>query len=128
MALHARIGSSNAKEAEVARDKLVKLLAEHGLNWNDIPAILAAVNNTANTSNATAASTSAAPNEPEVNVFDLITHLIEKYVAVTAEERTAIALWCLHAYVFDRFAISPRLAVLSPVRACGKTTLFLVLD
>jgi hypothetical protein len=69
MALHARMGSSNAKEAEVARDKLVKLLAEHGLNWNDIPAILAAVNNAANASHAAASSTGTGPDEPEVNVL-----------------------------------------------------------
>jgi hypothetical protein len=125
--LHARIGSSNTKEAEIARDKLLRLLTEHGLNWNDVPAILAAVN-TANTGNATAASTSAGPNEPEVNVFDLVVRLIEKHVAVTVEERTAVALWCLHAYVFDRFSITPRLALLSPVRGCGKTTLFIVLE
>ena len=33
----------------------------------------------------------------------------------------AIALWILHCWVFDRFAVTPRLALLSPVRGCGKT-------
>jgi Protein of unknown function (DUF2786) len=34
--LHAMLGSSNAKEAENARAKLNRLLAEHGLTWNDL--------------------------------------------------------------------------------------------
>jgi hypothetical protein len=33
------------------------------------------------------------------------------------------ALWILHCWVFDQFTITPRLALLSPVRGCGKTTL-----
>jgi hypothetical protein len=40
----------------------------------------------------------------------------------------AIALWVLHAYVFDRFNITPRLALLSPVFGCGKTTLLILLE
>lgn len=37
-------------------------------------------------------------------------------------------LWILHGYVFDRFPITPRLALLSPIRACGKTTLLVLID
>jgi hypothetical protein len=37
--LHAQMGSSG-KDGEVARNKLNALLAEHGLTWNDLPAIL----------------------------------------------------------------------------------------
>jgi hypothetical protein len=40
--LHALLGSSSAEEAQTAREKLLKLLAEHGLTWNDLPAIIAA--------------------------------------------------------------------------------------
>jgi hypothetical protein len=32
-----------------------------------------------------------------------------------------LALWILHCWVFDRFAVTPRLALISPVRGCGKT-------
>src|SRR5262245_55290192 len=45
------------------------------------------------------------------------------HIAITPEERMAVALWILHTYVFDRFDVTPRLALLSPVRGCGKTTL-----
>ena len=42
--------------------------------------------------------------------------------------RMAVALWILHTYVYDRFTITPRLALMSPVRGCGKTTLLALLD
>jgi hypothetical protein len=32
-------------------------------------------------------------------------------------------LWTLHTHVYDRFQVTPRLAVTSPVPACGKTVL-----
>jgi hypothetical protein len=122
--LHAMLGSSNVKEAEIAHTKLNALLAEYSLNWNDVPEILAA---TAGTT--TAAATSAPPSDqPEVNVLDLVLFLLEKHIAVTPAERMGIALWILHSWVFDRFTITPRLALLSPVRGCGKTTLLALIE
>ncbi len=54
-------------------------------------------------------------------MLGLILALIEEHVGTTAEERLSLALWILHTWVFDRFTITPRLALLSPVRGCGKT-------
>jgi hypothetical protein len=34
----------------------------------------------------------------------------------------AIALWVLHTHVYNQFLVTPRLALVSPVRGCGKTT------
>jgi Protein of unknown function (DUF3631) len=59
-------------------------------------------------------------------ICGLILALIEDHVAITAEERMAVALWLLHTWVFDRFPITPRLALLSPVSGCGKTTLLVL--
>ena len=42
-ALHALMGSRNLSERQNAWEKLDKMLDEHGLSWNDLPAILAAV-------------------------------------------------------------------------------------
>jgi hypothetical protein len=64
---------------------------------------------------------------PAVNVLDLILALMERHVAITAEERVAVALWVLHTYVFERFDITPRLAVLSPASDCGKTRLMVLM-
>ena len=124
-ALHALIGSSNANEADSARQKLNKLLAEYGLSWNDLPSILAAID-----SNANSASTAPEPPRegPAVNVLDLVLVLIEQHVAISPEERLATALWVLHTYIFDRYTITPRLVLRSPVRGCGKTTLLVLLD
>jgi hypothetical protein len=63
-----------------------------------------------------------------VNPLDLLLVLIEKYVAITPEERLAVALWILHTYVYDQYRETPRLALLSPVNGCGKTTLLSLLD
>ena len=43
-------------------------------------------------------------------------------------EYLAVALWVAHTYIFDRYAVTPRLAVVSPVRGCGKSTLLDLLD
>jgi hypothetical protein len=121
--LFAMLGSPNASEAETARDKLTKLLAKHGFTWNDLPAILAATE---------PASTKAAPSQPseppQVNVLDLVLRLIELHLALTPEQRMALALWTLHSHVFGRFPITPRLALVSPVRGCGKTTALILLE
>jgi putative DNA primase/helicase len=38
------------------------------------------------------------------------------------------ALWVLHAYLVIHFGVSPRLAIISPEKGCGKTTLLDVLS
>jgi Protein of unknown function (DUF3631) len=123
--LHAMMGSPSPKEAHNARDKLNHLLAEHGLTWNDLPRILTA--DKGDTDDASDAGTGAAapaatPTEADIpNVLGLILRLIEEHISTTPAERLAIALWILHCWVFDRFAVTPRLALISPVRGCGKT-------
>ena len=118
--LHAMLGSPSDKEALSARKKLSRLLAKHELSWNDLPAILAGIN--ASNSRANAAPSGGPVDPPKFNVLDLVLRLIEEHIAITAEERMAVALWLLHTWVFGRFRITPRLALLSPVRGCGKTS------
>jgi hypothetical protein len=124
--LFAMMGSSNTNEAASAHDKLTKLLAKHGLSWNDLPMILAASEPSKST-NTYATAPQQATSAPSINVLDLTLRLIEDHVAITAEERMAVALWILHTHVFDQFTFTPRLALLSPVRGCGKTTLLVLL-
>lgn len=131
--LFALVGSSNAKEAESARAKLTKLLDEHGCSWNDLPTILAAVDpatgtaGTASTHASSSTSATEATND-SVNVLDLVMRLIEEHVAVNPAECMVAALWLLHTYVFDQFAVTPRLAIVSPARGCGKSTLVELLE
>ena len=35
-------------------------------------------------------------------MLDLVLRLIEEHIAITAEERVAVALWLLHTWVFAR--------------------------
>jgi hypothetical protein len=52
---------------------------------------------------------------------------IRSYVILSDNEATAVALWVLLCHAFDAFNISPRLAITSPEKQCGKTTLLDVL-
>lgn len=62
-----------------------------------------------------------------VAVLDAVRVLIIKYVVLTNHQATACALWLAHAFTLDAFDHSPILAVLSPVKRCGKSTLLSVL-
>jgi hypothetical protein len=125
--LHAMVGSPNPSEAANARDKLIKLLTKHALTWNDLPVIIAATeaDSTAQTKSQPQPTPTGAP---QVNVLDFVLHLIERHLALTLEQRMALALWTLHTHVFGRYLVSPRLALLSPVRGCGKTTALILLE
>jgi Protein of unknown function (DUF3631) len=52
-----------------------------------------------------------------------LTCAIKNYVLMRDEEADAIAIWILHTWLVNDFAISPRLAITSPTKGCGKTTL-----
>jgi hypothetical protein len=124
------IGASG-NEAAIAREKLLKVLQDHGCTWNDLPDILAA-DAPADTDAPANESDSGAPQQatddaPQVNPLDLVLFLVEKHIAITAEERLAVSLWILHTYVYDQYRETPRLALLSPVNGCGKTTLLSLL-
>ena len=53
---------------------------------------------------------------------------INRFVVLPWEGAIALALWIVHSYVFDAFSISPRLAITSPEKQCGKTTLLSLIE
>jgi hypothetical protein len=53
-------------------------------------------------------------------LLDEITGTIRKYVVMPPHAAEAIALWVVHTHMFDRFLISPRLALRSVTKQCGK--------
>jgi hypothetical protein len=125
------IGSPSADEAGVAREKLMKELDRHGLSWNDISDCVAAADEDDRIRQARSQPPSRPPrgsSGPSVDPLELVLYLLERHVAITPEERMLIALWILHTHVFARFDVTPRLALLSPVRGCGKTTLLILLE
>ncbi|MGI8570392.1 MAG: hypothetical protein ACR2KT_15745, partial [Methylocella sp.] len=52
-----------------------------------------------------------------------LTSAIRRYVILTENDALAAALWILHTFCFDTFPCTPRLAITSPEKRCGKTTL-----
>lgn len=61
-----------------------------------------------------------------VNGADVLNETVEtflRYIVLPVEAAWALALWCVHAHVFEIFDCSPRLNISSPEKGCGKTTL-----
>lgn len=64
-----------------------------------------------------------------VELLDEINDILERYLVLPNEEsRLAISLWIVFSYCYDYFEISPMLAINSPTKRCGKTTLLYVLQ
>jgi hypothetical protein len=121
--LFALLGSDKEHEREGARKKLDALLKANGKTWNDLPELLGggrAANDDTRAGNA--------PPETDFNALDLVHHLIEPYCDMKEHEAVAVALWILHTHVYSQFAVTPRLALTSPVRGCGKTTLLRLIE
>ena len=67
-----------------------------------------------------------APWPEPVNGAALLSELaerIERHVRMGSAAADAVALWIIHAHAHDSAAISPVLAITSPILGCGKTTL-----
>ncbi|MDD3183308.1 MAG: DUF3631 domain-containing protein [Alphaproteobacteria bacterium] len=58
---------------------------------------------------------------------DEIAAIIRQYVVLTESATTAISLWVILTYCFEHFTVTPILAIVSPEKQCGKTTLLDVL-
>jgi putative DNA primase/helicase len=55
-------------------------------------------------------------------LLDEIAKAIGSHVIMPEASQDACALWAAHTYLLDCTMISPRLAITSPTRGCGKTT------
>jgi hypothetical protein len=55
-------------------------------------------------------------------LLDEICSTIRRYIVLPEESMGALALWALHTHCFDCFGNSPRAAITSPEKGCGKTT------
>ena len=61
---------------------------------------------------------------------DLLNELedvIRCFVVLSNEAAVAVALWILHTHAVDAAQITPRLAILSPTKRCGKSTMLKLL-
>jgi putative DNA primase/helicase len=50
------------------------------------------------------------------------------YAVIPDAVADTIALWVLHTFLVNKFTVSPRLAVTSPTKGCGKTTILRFLN
>jgi len=56
-------------------------------------------------------------------LLDEITEIINKHMILPQGALPAITLWVVLTYVFNAFKICPKLAIISPEKRCGKSTL-----
>jgi hypothetical protein len=129
--LHRLLGSKNPGERQNAWDALDKLLEQHSKTWNDLPELLRLGNTFLSQKTSQPKDDEPEPIEPSEipNAFDLVYYTLRHYIHVKTEhELVGLALWAMHTFVFDQFAITPRLAILSPVRGCGKTIVLTALN
>jgi len=71
------------------------------------------------------------PAEEEVNLGELLTEIeatISRHVVVAVEAAKALAAWVVHTYVFNLREAAAYVAIQSPEKRCGKTTLLAVLS
>src|SRR5262249_42245399 len=121
------LGSRDAAEREAALQWLQDFLVSARKSWNDLTDLLCSPTSP---SWADGADDSSPPPEfanPHL-VIDLLRQVLEWYTALTPIQHVAVTLWIAHCHVYDRFPVTPRLAVTSPVPECGKTTLMEVIE
>jgi hypothetical protein len=119
--LHAMFGSDNPNERESARRQLDRLLKEHRKSWNDLPELLNLGIAILNKKNKNAGSQEEDEGDydavdhttPIPDVFELVFFTLKRYFYLTDNELIALTLWVLHTYIFERFAITPRLFLTS---------------
>jgi hypothetical protein len=121
--LFAMLGSDNAGERENARCIIDEILRKNRKSWNDLTELLQA----GGSGDADwkpdddEAATAGKPTGADVSALDLVHYILEEYLELRPQEYVAIALWVLHTHVYNQFIVTPRLALVSPVRGCGKT-------
>jgi hypothetical protein len=116
--LFAMLGEDNDGEFANARQKLSDVLAREKRTWKAFVDTLFSAS-----SNAWSDWHDDAASQAGINPLDLVHHLLQRYVELTAHQFVAVSLWIVHTFLYQRFTVTPRLMLTSPVRGCGKTTL-----
>lgn len=60
-------------------------------------------------------------------LYDLV-QTFERFLSAKEDLLITLSLWVIYAHAFDAFHVSPLLAITSPEKRCGKTTLLNLLD
>jgi putative DNA primase/helicase len=70
------------------------------------------------------------PWPDEVNLDELLNEIantLRRFIVMPPESVTTVSLWAVLTFIFDSFEINPYLAIVSPEKKCGKTTLLKLL-
>jgi putative DNA primase/helicase len=62
------------------------------------------------------------------HVLTALSAALKTYAVMSEASANTIACWVLHTWLVDHFTISPRLAITSPTKGCGKTTILRLLN
>ena len=61
-------------------------------------------------------------------LLDDVVAFLRRYVVLSSEQATAIALWTVHSHAVNAIGITPYLAITSAEKGSGKTLLLEVLE
>jgi hypothetical protein len=121
------LGSAHAGERDNVISAISGILHKHGRSWNDLPELL----QSSDPAQARSSGTESDEGEEiwqdiaepsDAVPLDRILAFLSEHIQLQEREYLAVALWIAHTFVFQQFLCSPRLALASPVRRCGKTT------
>jgi hypothetical protein len=65
--------------------------------------------------------------EPSQNPLEFIIDIFAKHLDAPRHYLIGLSLWALHTHVYAKYSKTPRLAILSPVPNCGKSTVLEIL-
>jgi len=117
------LGQDNDGEFDNARQKVSDLLPGGKRTWKAfVDSLFSASSHSWSDWHDDAAS------RADINPLDLVHHLLQRYVDLTPRQFVAVSLWIVHTFVYQRFTVTPRLTLTSPVRGCGKTTLLELIE
>jgi Protein of unknown function (DUF3631) len=70
---------------------------------------------------------SSIPLHEDANILEQICGVFARYIDAKPHHIVGLALWALHTHIYRQYDKSPRLAILSPVPNCGKSTVLNIL-
>jgi hypothetical protein len=64
----------------------------------------------------------------DTNIFDQVCGAFARHIDAKPHYIIGLALWALHTHIYRQYDESPRLAIISPVPNCGKSTVLSILS
>ena len=131
------LGSDQIGERENARDAIKRILEDHGYTWSDLLPLMSGASHVGEAGSDTVdappwADVAERAGGPALRtageILERLLAVLTDHVELERHEVIAIALWVMHTFVFDKFTVTPRLLLESPVRGCGKTTVLVLLE